>query len=132
MREKGGLRACAKWACLVGAIVTACAWLGTRFAAIDLQTGTPLTVTLDQGTAIFVTGDAPVDMDLEIVAHEPEQVTWQWWFASYPNSVLVPLWVPLFVLGAVAAALSGPPWPVDAPRDEDAGRLIAAVGRTPP
>src|SRR5947207_1690468 len=61
MRDKGGFRACAKWACMIGAVVTACAWLGTRFAAIDIQTGTPLIVTLDQGMAIFVTGDAPVD-----------------------------------------------------------------------
>ena len=131
MRDKGGLRAFAKWACIISAVVIACAWLGTRFAAVDIQTGTPLTITLDQGMAIFVTGDAPVDMDVEIVGHDPDQVTWQWWFASYPNSVLVPLWVPLFMLGALGGLLSGPAW-AEAPRDEDAVRLIEAVGRTPP
>jgi hypothetical protein len=112
-------------------MLTACAWLGTRFAAIDFQTGTPLAITLDQGMAIFVTGEAPLDLSVEITGHDPDQVAWQWWFASYPYSLLVPLWVPLLVLGTLGAALTRPRVP-ESPGVNAADKLIAAIGQTPP
>jgi hypothetical protein len=91
------------WCCYAAALLLACAWLATRWIAIDWQTGTRLAVTLDQGAAIFVSADAPLSANIEVVGHDPDQVATQWWFAIYPHTWIMPLWVPM--LAAVGVGL---------------------------
>lgn len=129
------------WFCFAGAAILVAALIATRWFAIDVQTGTTLAVTLDQGTVIAIVGDAPMNPSLELQPHGPDQVAWQWWFASFPHSFLIPLWVPavaLMGLGlvvrprerttTVAASPAGPP-PKDAPARRVAGRLAVAGAR---
>jgi hypothetical protein len=129
------------WFCFATAAVLVAALIATRWFAVDFQTGTNLAVTLDQGTAIAIVGDAPLNLSLELQPHDPDQVAWQWWFASFPHSLLIPLWAPAVVLMALGVALrpgerveptSAPPASPptkDAPLRRPAGRLAVAGSR---
>jgi hypothetical protein len=93
------------WLCFVTAAVLALVLVATRWFDIDFQTGSRLDVDLDEGSAIFVAGEAPMNVGLEVTRHEPDQDAWQWWFHSYPHSVLVPIWAPMLMMGCVAYSL---------------------------
>src|SRR5436309_3444751 len=95
MRSQGRIRASLKWICAALALLSVCALVGTRFAAVDFQTGTRLAATLDQGAAIFVLGEERFDLSSEVTGHDPDQVALQWWFATYPHSLVIPLWAPM-------------------------------------
>jgi hypothetical protein len=108
MQKQGSLRATAKWSCLATALLIAGLWLASRWAALDWQTGTRLIVSIDQGMMVLVVGDEPLSSSIELDEHDPDQVTWQWWFAEYPHSCLLPLWVPGLALAAIGLCLSLP------------------------
>jgi hypothetical protein len=110
------------WTSFVLALLTGCLCLGTRFVSIDLQTGTPLAISLDQGAAIVVLGDVPMDASLEVTGHDSDQDVWQWWFASYPHSLIVPLWAPLMIVVALGLVARGAP-AVRAPCEAPPGSL---------
>jgi len=105
MGKSSQVRAGLTWFCFAVAALLLAALVATRWIAIDFQTGTPMAVTLDQGTLIVITGDESLPLSLEAQPHDPDQVAWQWWFASFPHSLLVPLWAPALILGAAALAL---------------------------
>jgi hypothetical protein len=108
MQNQGRLRATAKWSCVVAALVIAGLWFGSRWAVLDCQTGTRLIASIDQGMVVLVVGDAALGSSIELVQHDPDQVAWQWWFAEYPHSYLLPLWVPGLAFAAIGLCLSLP------------------------
>src|SRR4051812_22193165 len=106
MRRHGRVRASLKTGCLATAFLLACVWLASRWVALDWQAGTRMAVSVDQGMVVCVLGEAPLDLAIEIVAHKDDQLGWQWWFAGFPHSFLVPLWVPTLVLVGLRGGLS--------------------------
>ena len=115
MQNQGRLRAAAKWFCLGSAILIASLWMGSRWAVLDWQTGSRLIVSIDQGMAVLVVGNAPLDSSIEVVQHDPDQVAWQWWFAEFPHSYLLPLWIPGLAFAAIGLCLSLPSRPSSHP-----------------
>lgn len=105
MQKQGSLRATVKWSCIAVALLIAGLWVGSRWAALDWQTGTRLIVSIDQGMMILVVGDEPLSSSIELDQHEPDQVAWQWWFAEYPHSYLLPLWVPALAFAGIGLCL---------------------------
>ena len=112
------------WGSFAAALLLGCGWLASRFIALDWQTGTRLSMCVDQGMAVFVWGDAPMDWSMEVTGHDPDQIACQWWFASYPHSFLLPLWLPALALAGVGVCLR--PRPLSTPRDVAAVGVLAA------
>src|SRR4051812_29273897 len=109
MQCQGRLRTFVRWGCWTAALLTILLWISSRWIAVDIQTGTRVVVALDQGTLMFIKGDADIEpAGVELIEHDPDQVAWQWWFASYPNSFLLPLWVPFLTFSLAGLALSKP------------------------
>ena len=109
MRDQGRVNAAAKWACFAAALLIAATWVASRWIALDAQTGTRMILGVDQGMAVFIIGDAPVEpAQVELIHHERDQVAWQWWISNHPSSLLLPLWVPFLVFASIGLWMSRP------------------------
>ena len=112
------------WGCYAAALLLAVTLISTRWYAVNVQTGTTVALSLDQGAAIFIHGEAPMSAGIDIDEHKADQIALQWWFAEAPHSFIAPLWAPLVAFAALAMSLRRYP-AVRFTRDHGTGHLIA-------